>query len=198
MAKLQGKPNPAVMAMVAQGFAVAAADLIGQGSHVVDGFPRDANRRVKNERLFAGYTYGFNNPLFVQRVHDVLTVVAHAANHEDKPEQVHLVGMGDIGPVAAAAAAQCGDALTKVVVGGLGFRFAGVTDYLDPSFVPGMVKYGDMAGLLAVATPKQLMLVGHHNTPPPVLVAARQARGQTKVEVVLVDETKAVLEWLSK
>jgi hypothetical protein len=198
MAEVGGKPNPAVMALVAQGYAVAAADLIGQGKHTVENFPTDANRRVKNERLFAGYTYGFNNPLFVQRVHDVLTVVAHAVYHGDKPEAVHLVGLGKIGPVAAAAAAQCGDALAKVAVGNPDFRFETVDDYLDPSFVPGIVKYGDVPGLLAVAAPKQLLLVGSESAPPAVVVAARKARGQAEVETVSTKKTKAVLEWLKK
>jgi len=193
-----GRPNSATRALVAQGYAVAAADLIGQGKHVAEGFPTDANRRVKNERLFAGYTYGFNDPLFVQRVHDVLTVVAHAVNHDDKPQAVHLVGLGRIGPVAAAAAAQCGDALAKVAVGNPDFRFESVTDYLDPSFVPGIVKYGDVPGLLAAAGPKQLLLVGSQDSVPAVVVAARKARGESAAEVTATKGTEAVLEWLKK
>ncbi|MGC3971517.1 MAG: hypothetical protein QM775_30495 [Pirellulales bacterium] len=74
-----GGPSAPVKAALAKGFAIAGPEVIGTGEHVVEGFPTDANRRVKNPRLFAGFTYGYNHPLAVQRAHDILTVVAHGA-----------------------------------------------------------------------------------------------------------------------
>lgn len=145
-----GEPIAAVADLVKAGYAVAGVDLLGQGGDVPSDFPKDANRRVANPRLFAGFTYGYNHPLLVQRAHDVLTVVAHAKANHHTPEKIHLVALGKVGPIGVLAAAQCDMALDHVAVDAANFRFADVTDYLDESFVPGLVKYGDVPALLTL------------------------------------------------
>jgi len=191
-----GTANPAVAALVADGYAVAAADLIGQGKHVVKEFPTDANRGVPNKRVFAGYTYGFNHPLFVQRVHDVLTVVSHAKNHDDKPEKIYLIGLGKIGPVAAAAAAQCDDALAGLAIGSLDFRFEKVTDYLDPAFVPGIVKYGDLPALIVRAAPPKLLLIGEVRDVPELVMGVYKAKQGNLAVYVGKEPSKHIVQWL--
>ncbi|HQU42046.1 MAG TPA: acetylxylan esterase, partial [Pirellulales bacterium] len=59
-----GKPRPEVMKLVAAGTSVGGIDLLGQGEFVAAGQAPMKNRRVKNPREFAGYTYGYNHPLF--------------------------------------------------------------------------------------------------------------------------------------
>src|SRR4029079_1557971 len=61
---------------------------------------------------YAGYTYGYNRPLLSQRVHDVLTAVAHAKGHE-KNKKVHLVGFGEAGPWVMLARGLCGEAVAR-------------------------------------------------------------------------------------
>ena len=40
------------------------------------------NRKVNTKREFAGFTYGYNHPLFAQRVHDILTLVSYIRGDE--------------------------------------------------------------------------------------------------------------------
>jgi dienelactone hydrolase len=192
-----GEPIAAVADLVKAGYAVAGVDLLGQGDGVPSDFPRDANRRVPNKRLFTGYTYGFNHPLLVQRVHDVLTVVAHAKANHHTPEKIHLVGLGAVGPIAAVAAAQCGDALDRAAIDTADFRFADLTDYLDASFVPGVVKYGDVPALLALAAPTKMLLSGEGKAPAVVQAAYAAASAENDLTVVPnANDGAAVAKWL--
>jgi hypothetical protein len=191
-----GEPIEAIAKLVKAGFAVAGVDLLGQGTSLPSDFPKDANRRVENKRLFAGYTYGYNRPLLVERADDVLTVVAHAKANQHTPEKIHLVALGKVGPIGALAAAQCGNALDRVVVETAGFRFADVTDYLDKSFVPGVVKYGDVPGLLALGASGNLLLVGESDKPA-VTAAAYSVTGK---DLAVLPSSQpavpAVMSWL--
>ena len=191
-----GDPSAPVKTALAKGYAVAGPDVLGIGAHTVEGFPADANRRVKNPRLFAGFTYGYNFPLLAQRVHDILTVVAHARRHEGT-EAVHLGGGGPAAPWVAAAGAQCGDGVDRLLVETGGFRFAGLTDFLDANFVPGIVKYGDLPALLALRAPQPTWLAGETEVPE-IVKAAYAAAGAPKELATPTDKSKlkAGLEWL--
>ncbi|MFM7071619.1 MAG: acetylxylan esterase [Planctomycetota bacterium] len=194
-----GNPIPAVETLIKAGFAVAGIDLIGQGKDAPNDL-RGANRRVNNPREFAGFTYGYNDPVFVQRVNDLLTVVAHARSHQPAPKKIHLVGLAGAGPWVAAAAAQSGAAIDRLAVDSRGFRFAQLTDFLDPAFVPGVVKYGDLPALLALGAPHSLRLAGERELPA-VVRAAYSAAGQPAAAQVVPasDATpEAIAEWLAK
>jgi len=156
-----GKPNKKVLDAVKQGSAVVGLDPLGIGDHTTSDFPSDKNRRVKNSRLFAGFTYGYNAPLFAQRVHDVLTVIAHARTHSEKPEKIWIDGSGNGGLWAAAALAQCdAGTIDTATLETAGHRFANLTDYLHQNFLPGIVKYGDVPALLALGTSRVLVING--------------------------------------
>ena len=194
-----GGPIPAVESLIKAGFAVAGVDLIGQGKDSPNDL-RGANRRVNNPREFAGFTYGYNDPVFVQRVNDLLTVVSHARAHQPVPRKIHLVGLAGAGPWVAAAAAQCGSAVDRVAVDTRGFRFAPLNDFLDPAFVPGVVKYGDLPALLALGAPHPLRLAGESELPS-IVRAAYAAAGQPMAAqaVPAADATpEAIAEWLAK
>jgi len=129
-------------------------------------------------------------------VHDVLTVVSHAKNHDDKPEKIYLIGLGKIGPVAAAAAAQCDDALAGLAIGSLDFRFEKVTDYLDPAFVPGIVKYGDLPALIVRAAPPKLLLIGEVRDVPELVMGVYKAKQGNLAVYVGKEPSKHIVQWL--
>jgi dienelactone hydrolase len=192
-----GAPIAPVAALIQAGYAVAGVDLLGQGPDVPSGFPADKNRKVQNPREFAGYTFGYNDPLFTQRVHDLLTVVAHAKANDHTPKAIHLVGLKGAGHWITAAAAQSGSAVDRVVVDTSGFRFSGVSEFSDASFVPGIVKYGDLPGLLALGAPHKLRLSGESDLPA-VVKAAYAAAGATDGATLVSagDDADAAIAWL--
>ncbi|UUO08289.1 acetylxylan esterase [Blastopirellula sp. J2-11] len=151
-----GSLQPLVKELVEQGTSVIGANLFGQ--EAPDG--EDLNRIVSNPRQFAGYTYGYNRPLFAQRVADVLTVGAFVRGHDRAAKFVDLVGVGNCGAIAAAARASDPTMFDRAVIATGGFRFGQLLDFRDPSFVPGGAKYGDLPALLALAAPQSTLVLG--------------------------------------
>jgi len=171
-----GAPLPAVAGLLASGATVVAADLFRQDEEAPV-----RNRFVENGREAAAYTYGYNHPLFAQRVHDLLSLVrflreGDAAGHT-RPGRVLLVAGGKMAPVAAAARVVAGEAIARAALDTGGFRFAALRDHLDESFLPGAVKYLDLPGLLAAAAPAPVWLAGEGQQVPPVVAAGYGARG---------------------
>lgn len=172
-----GALKPEVNKLLAGGAAVAASDLIYQGEFLAPGEAPAKNRKVNTDRQFAGFTYGYNHPLFAQRVHDLLSLISFVKNNEQKPERIDLIGLGSAGPWAAAACVQAGDAVQKVAVDTAGFRFAKLNQFDDAQFLPGAVKYGDLPALLALAAPHPLWLAGEGAESPAIVKAAFVAAG---------------------
>lgn len=195
-----GSLKPEVSKLLAGGMAVAGADLFYQGEFLADAGAKVSNRLVNTEREFAGFTYGYNHPLFSQRVHDILSMVSFVKHHHGDQQRVHLVGLDGAGPWVAAASAQAGDAVDRVVVDTAGFRFRNLTHYADANFLPGAVKYGDLPGLLALGAPRRLWLAGEGSEPSELIRSAYQAAG--KVDEVTVytgeedGEAAAAVEWV--
>jgi dienelactone hydrolase len=156
-----GQPRPAVQQLVAAGTSVVGLDLFLQGEFLADGRPPEHNREVEGNREFAGFTYGYNSPVFAQRVHDVLTAVVFCSNHERRPEKLDLIGLSpQAGPIVAAARAQAGHLVRKAAVDTHGFRFSKLNDYRHIMFLPGAAKYGDVPALLALSAPHALWVGG--------------------------------------
>ena len=165
-----GSPAPAVAKLLAAGFSVAGVDLMQQGELVAESqkgagagdarvIPYGDGKQPWQKA--AVYTFGYNRPLFAQRVHDVLTMVRLAQTHEQGAEKIHLVGLGPVaGPIAAAARAQAGGAIDKAAIDTGGFRFASLTRIGHPMFVPGAAKYGDVPALVALGAPHRTWLAG--------------------------------------
>ncbi|MHC4403601.1 MAG: alpha/beta hydrolase family protein [Planctomycetota bacterium] len=194
-----GKPKPAVRKLLDSGIGVIAADLFGQGEFTADGKPIEKARLDPKRKHFAGYTYGYNHPVFSKRVHDVLTLIALARN-VGRAEKVHLVGLNGAGHWVAAARAQAGEAVDRAVVDTAGFRFANLTSFDDPDFLPGGAKYHDLPGMLAMSAPRELWLAGEGPQPPTVVAAAYQAAGKpanlTAFDGPKRDTANAAVEWL--
>jgi dienelactone hydrolase len=167
------------------GASVVAADLFGQGEFLPGDSKLTKQRSVKNTRQAAAYTFCYNDTVFARRVHDLLTVISWIRNDDHEPKRLNILAIEGGGPVAAAARAIAGKAINKMAVDTGGFRFANLTNYLDPDFLPGAVKYGDMMGLLSLSSPNPLWVAGEQGKIPGPLLMAYTA----------VDKRDAVDSW---
>lgn len=199
-----GSPAAPLARLLKTGTAVLAIDLFGQGEFTPDGKPIDHARLNASGHgdwaAYAGYTFGYNHPVFSKRVHDILSAVAFARHPSLSAEKVYLVGWNGAGRWVAAALAVEKNAVDRAVVDTAGFRFAGLTRFDDPDFLPGAVKYLDLPGMLALAAPAEVWLAGEGNRAPDVVQAAFQAAGQPhRLTVFSGQETqkeKAAIDWL--
>jgi hypothetical protein len=173
-----GSPSAEAKKLLDAGVSVVGVDLLLQGEFLTDGQSASQNRKVRNERQFAGYTYGYNHALLAQRAHDVLSICVAMKNHPDKPKSVELVALDGTAPIAAVALSQCGSIVDRAALDTRGFRFGKLTDYLDASFLPGGAKYGDLPAFLALAAPTQLWIAGETTESVALTKAAYSAAGK--------------------
>ena len=143
------EPRAELKSLLEAGVRVISADLLGQGSAGLD-----RNRLVLNgdgsqgSHHHAAYTFGYNYPLFTQRVHDVLAIMSYAKSKWPR-SLLELVGLGPVaGPIAAAARAQSGGALHRTAIDTGGFRFVNVNRFDHAMFLPGAARYLDLPGLI--------------------------------------------------
>ena len=146
-----GNPRIEVKRLLDQGSAVCGLDLFMQGEFLADGTPHNETRRVNNPRESAAYTLGYNQPLFVQRLHDILSTIEMIQSDQHGAEKIDLVGIDGAGHWAAAANYAAGEALDRVAIETKGFRFIKVNDIRDPDLLPGAAKYGDLPALIQLA-----------------------------------------------
>jgi dienelactone hydrolase len=173
-----GSPQVAIKRLLEAGVAVASADLFGQGEWLADGKPLTETPVVANSREVAAYTFGYNDTVFARRVQDMLTLASFVATDEHAPKRLSIVGINGIGPQAAAAKAIAGAAIDDAVIDTQGFRFTSLRSYRNPNFLPGAVKYGDVPGLLSLAAPGPLLVMGEGTKAPSVISATYRAAGQ--------------------
>ena len=148
----KGKPTPAAQAILDKKGAILAVDVFLTGAAKKDRGAIDKN--------YAGYTFGYNRPLLANRVHDILTAVAHAKGVKGV-KNVDLVGFGKAGPWVALARGLCGDAVARTAADLDQFRFDSILSMNDEMMLPGALKYGGMPALMALAAPNEVYL---HNT----------------------------------
>lgn len=120
--------------------------------------------QTKENSSYCGYTFGYNRPLIVERVRDVVLPHRSASKSRSKAEVV-LVGTGDAGVWTLLAAAQLGKKVDRVIVDLNGFGFRKLKSTADPNFLPGALKYGGLGGLAALAAPTELVLYGTKGIP---------------------------------
>ena len=198
-----GSLRPAVQKLLKAGVTVVGADLLYQGEFVSE--PLAKTRLVANPREFAGYTFGYNHALFAQRTHDVLSLVkllhAPGVGGASGFSSVEVAGFGGTGPIAAAARAVSGEAITHAAVDTEGFRFGKLLDYRDPMFLPGGAKYLDLPGFLALNAPQPLWLAGEGKEPAVVSGLYRAAGHSAQLTAFSGDagqKENAAVEWLLK
>ena len=198
----ENAPKYEITSLLQAGFAVMSADLFGTGELMPAGTSAPLrNRKVNTNRQFAGFTYGYNHPLFAQRVHDILTLVAFVRGDEHKAEKVHVVGLNSAGPWAAAAKFIAGSAIDRTAIDSAGFRFASLTEFDDPQFLPGAVKYGDVPSLLALSAGSDIWIAGEKELPA-IMAASWKATGAGSPPTLFKGEASAkanaAAQWLSK
>ena len=167
----EGKPTELAAVLLESGSAVFGADLFAQGSLSPEGGTLEEAPIVPDMRPVPSLTYGYNRTPVAHRVSDLLTVLS--ASHGLIPGSLSIALVGDEGTVAyvAPALAVNADAVDAALVMSGGFRYASLTSWRDPRFLPGAVKYGDVPAMLALAAPTPLTVVGE--TPERIDLACR-------------------------
>jgi dienelactone hydrolase len=193
----EGKVHPTATALLEAGIDVLALDLFLQDPNEAN----SPNRVVKNPREFAGYTYGYNQPLIVQRAHDVMIALRSLRPSVLATGKVALIALDpETAPIAAmAAAATDQNILSALVVDTGGFRFQNVTDIRDPRFLPVTAKYGDLPGLLALNAPRKIFVMGEAPGLPGIANAAYEVAGvPDTVRTVPKTDWNAAISWLKE
>lgn len=150
------------------------------------------NRRVKNPRESAAYTYGYNHPLLIQRVHDAAMALVWIKGEERSSKlPAFVVARGSSAPIGALLRAHAPKLIQGAAIDSHGFRFASIGDYLDENFLPGAARYGDLPGLLRLGPSTPLFLQGE--------AAAPEALGaDLPVTVSASRETSELVKWLKE
>ncbi|MFG0334688.1 MAG: acetylxylan esterase [Maioricimonas sp. JB049] len=195
-----GEPVAAVRTLLDRGDSVVTADLFGQGEFAGSTDEFAQNRKVENPREYAGYTYTYNDPLFTQRVHDVLSLLKWIDADDHGTGKVTLVGTGEAGLIVAAAAPFTGKAVDAVAVETNGFRFATLDSFRDRRFVPGVVKYGDLPALLGLAAPRELLVVGDTEVIPAAVATGYAATDRSRLTWAddANDAAARIIDWLAR
>ena len=188
-----GSLQPSLHELLDEGASVLAADLYQQGEFLSPNDNPHQQRVVSNPREAAAYTYCYNHTLFVQRVHDVLTLIAFVRHDEHNAKRLLMIGKNGAGPIAATARAIAGNVVARAVIDTDGFRFENIRSYRDPNFLPGIVKYGDLPAILALNAPSPLKVNGETSLPS-IVQANYQALDATKA--VSTDTPKSTTAWL--
>ncbi|MFT4639191.1 MAG: cephalosporin-C deacetylase-like acetyl esterase, partial [Verrucomicrobiales bacterium] len=187
-------------AFVAAGYSVMSIDVLHTGESAKDGrgqgkVPLDDGRSA----AVSAFTFGYNHPLFVQRVHDVLTAIAFIVeNPQWDAKKLHLVGLDGGGSLLALAARfQCGEESKMGKTALLEQkRFEEVSQIDDPWFVPGAVKYGDTSGLVALCAPAPVLVSKSVMSPAAEAYLAIDAKEM--LDVRDKPNLKGVIAWLAK
>lgn len=154
-----GKPVAGVASLLQKGYSLASLDLFGQGEFIGPGggHALESVRMVGARMPAACFTFGYNSPLFVQRVHDVMSLVGFLEHDESdrKADVIHLVAIGrQAGPIGLAARFLLGNAIRRAAIDPQGFDFNTV-DRLDHlMFLPGILRYGGMDALWLLNPPR--------------------------------------------
>ena len=197
-----GQPIAEIRKLLAAGTSVVAPDLLFQGEFLADGQPLAAARRVDNPREFAGYTWGYNQTLCAQRASDLLTILSFVRNYQPhRPSKVYLLATTGAAPWAAAALAQAKGGFDRAAIDTAGFRFVGLKSAFDVNFLPGVVKYGDLPSLLALAAPTELWLAGEGADGPELVRTVYRAAAAPAVTAFsgpAESRSAAAVEWLMR
>lgn len=217
-----GRPRAAVASLLASGVTVVGLDVFGTGDFVKGASTPMRNRMVEGGPV-APYTYGYNPPLIIERVHDVLAVLRYAQSLAAGPEpgvaagrphdvaaglqprttgNVFLIGLGrQAGAWAALARAAAPGLVDRAAIDTAGFRFASLSSIDDPAMLPGSAKYDDLPGLLVLGAPGRLWLAGEGPHAPAVVEAAYRAAGAPgAIAISTTDGTRAeaaAVKWIT-
>ncbi|MEX0700849.1 MAG: hypothetical protein WD069_02025 [Planctomycetales bacterium] len=190
----EGKPIAPVKTLLDASIAVSSADPFLTGEYTDDGKPAAFEVREG----FDGFVYGYNRPLLVNRVRDILMFVTQGRPQEAK---FYLIGTGEAGPWVLLAAAIAGDKIDGAFVDLGGFGFGNVTSIGDQNYLPGALKYGGIGGLAALAAPTELVVAGTKGIPESELAPLRKVYEAAGGKLTLQDgplDIDKIVERLTK
>jgi dienelactone hydrolase len=149
MTSLQDEsPIPEVKKLLEEGVAIVCPQLYLESTIHQPKAGDNLKAKPDDFREFSGYTFGYNPPLLIRRVHDVFTLIAMMKTQEKWPTKVIEIRATDgAQAIALVAGAMLGDAVTAVDADPGDFTFASLKDSWNVNFVPGAVKYGDIPAL---------------------------------------------------
>lgn len=180
-----GELQETVAQLLDFGFGVLGVDALGQGELTHEGAAPGENWLVDSDRRLASFTYGYNLTLVAQRAGD-LVAAAHALRAEaNDPVRVGLRAQPGATSYAAAATALAPAAFDNTAIDANGFCFADLESWHDDDFLPGVVKYGDLAGLLSLYAPRPLAVTGVGRDDLALAAAAYAAAGKAQELVVI-------------
>jgi dienelactone hydrolase len=194
----QGTLRPQIRTLLGAGVEVVGIDLLYQGEFLSDGKPITQTRRVENKRESAAYTFGYNDTLLAQRVHDILSAVKYVKQRDSETKILALVGLKGAGHWVAAARVQAGGAIDIAAIDTAGFRFAKIMDIRDVDFLPGGAKYGDLPGIISLHAPGRLWLAGEGKAESIKEFYELSGAGKslTISDVTSQDAPEAAIKWL--
>lgn len=123
-------------------------DVDGVVTIAIDIAPRKPEQTpvVSNPREIAAYTHGYNHSFFAQEARKLYSQIKQA---KEAGFFVEVNAAKGSEAVALAAIAASGyNSVSRLRMDNDKFRFADITSYRGPDFVPGAVKYGDLPGLI--------------------------------------------------
>lgn len=135
-----------------RGNAVVVIDMFLQGEFLEKDTPLESVPLVvegngsQPHHHAACFHFGFNPPLLVQRIHDVMSVVQFVGEQDHQPtKQIHLVAIGSqAGPVGLVAHAMLSAYLDEAIIDTQDFTFSSLSSIDHPMFLPGILRYGDI------------------------------------------------------
>ncbi|HMP01074.1 MAG TPA: hypothetical protein PKD86_17725 [Gemmatales bacterium] len=139
-----GTLRPEVQRLLDAKCTVVAPDLFltGEyGSAQVAWPPQQGHRDIP----FMGFRYGYNRTILAERVHDILTTVAHLHQRRDV-DQLDLIAWGGAGPWGLLARSQARRLVNRCVLDLEGWDFDQVQNLEDPQLLPGAMRYGGVWG----------------------------------------------------
>ncbi len=140
-------------------------------------------RRVNNPREALCYTVGYNAPQLARRANTWQSVTELTSSNGLPPdESVYVVAFDRSGLEIAlnAHGLKSRDEIAGLVINTGGFRFNQITDIRDPDLLPGVLKYQDLPGLLTLAAPEPMLLIGEDAQSASMVVDAYKAAGATE------------------
>ncbi|WP_164102413.1 alpha/beta hydrolase family protein [Candidatus Laterigemmans baculatus] len=167
-----------IAAAVAAGWAVVVAELEGSGE--------ERQPLVREDRLAAAYTYGYNAPLVVRQARQLVAAAAGIQQYAERQAgaeaaaglPIRLVGCDGLAPAAAIARALAPERFAGCVLETNGFRFASTPAIDHSQFLPGAVRYLDLPGLLALSAEGSLTVLGERPESLQVTERIFDARGK--------------------
>lgn len=181
--------------LIAEGVSVRVFD-----NRIALGESKKQTRRVDNPRESLSYTLGYNAPQLANRANAWKDLIGLSQSGA----QQFIVGLDRTGLEVALNAHRISnvDSVAGIVINTHGFRFQQLDDIRAPDMLPGAAKYLDLPGLLTLAAPKPMLLIGEDERSAAAVVRAYQVAGNPDALTLMssipsgTSERDVITEWI--